>query len=160
MRKSYSNQLRLDTVSIEKVELSLDCRDGIVAVLRALQHVYCSKERTDRILALIGADINRDTSVDTGCEGMDYWHICVLIAVRLGCNYTYDQLQDLAKNHADLRAIMGLGSLDETQFLHKTLRNTFCLLRPETLAQINQAIVEEGHRRFPVRSKEFAQIRS
>jgi len=160
MRKSYSKQLRLDTVSIENVELSLDCRDGIVAVLRALQHVYSSTELTDRILALIAADINRDTSTDRGREGMDYWHICVLIAVRLGCNYTYDQLQDLGKNHADLRAIMGLGSLDETQFHHKTLRNTFCQLRPETLAQINQAIVKEGHKQVPgaiekVRSDSF-----
>lgn len=44
---------------------------------------------------------------------------------------------------------MGLGSLDETEFHHKSLRNTFCLLRPETIEQINHTIVEEGHRLRP-----------
>ena len=160
MRKSYSNQLRLDLVSVENVELSFDCRDGISAVLRALQHDYSTTKLTDRILALIAVDFNGQTRADTGRQGIDYWHICVLIAVRLGCNYTDDQLQDLSKYHADLRAIMGLGPLDETQFHYKTIRNTFCQLRPETLARVNQTIVDEGHKLVPdaiekVRSDSF-----
>jgi hypothetical protein len=149
MRQVYSNQLRLDTVPIPKVELNLQCRDRIVPVLRALQHVYSNSESTHKILRLIGADVNQDSRTDTGRKGMDYWHICVLAAVRLGCDYTYDELQDLAENHGKLRAIMGLGSLEETEFHHKTLRNTFCLLRPETIQQISLVIVEAGHRLCP-----------
>jgi IS5 family transposase len=149
MRRAYSNQLRLDTVPVPNVELNLQGRDGIVPVLRALQHVYSDSELTNRILDLIAADINEDSRTDTGRKGMDYWHICVLAAARLGCDYTYDQLQNLSENHRDLRAIMGLGSLDETEFHHKTLRNTFCLLRPETIEQINRAIVNEGHKLRP-----------
>ena len=136
MRKAYSNQLRLDTVPIPNVELNLQCRDRIVPVLRSLQQFYSNSELTDHILALIAADINEDSRTDTGRKGMDYWHICVLAAVRLGCDYTYDQLQNFSENHRDLRAIMGLGSLDETEFHHKTLRNTFCLLRPETIERM------------------------
>jgi hypothetical protein len=149
MRKAYSNQLRLDTVAIAKVELNLQCRDRIVPVLKALQHIYSNAELTDKILSLIAADVNQDSRTDTGRKGMDYWHICVLIAVRLGCDYTYDELQDLAENHLNLRAVMGLGSLDETGFHHKTLRNTFCLLRPETIEQISQLIVKAGHQLHP-----------
>lgn len=145
MRKAYSNQLRLDSVPIENVELNLDCRDSIVPVLRALQHVYSQRRLTDEILQRVGADINADSQTDTGRQGMDYWHICVLMAVRLGCNVTYDQLQDLADNHRKLRAIMGLGDCEETEFHHKTLRNTFCLLRPETIERISLLIVQEGH---------------
>lgn len=145
MRKAYSKQLRLDTVPIPDVELNLQSRDRLVPVLRALQHVYSDSSLTDRILGLIATDINKDSRTDTGRKGMDYWHICVLAAVRLGCDYTYDQLQDFAEEHRKLRAVMGLGSLDETEFHHKTLRNTFCLLRPETIAQISHAIVDEGH---------------
>ncbi len=144
MRKAYSNQLRFDSLPIEKVQLNLSCRDSIVPVLRALQHLYSNGELTDHILRLIAADINKDSRTDTGRKGMDYWHICVLSAVRPGCDYTYDQLQNFAEEHRNLRAIMGLGSLDETDFHHKTLRNTFCLLRPETIAQINHAIVGGG----------------
>lgn len=149
MRKAYSNQLRLDTVPIPDVELNLQCRDRLVPVLRALQHVYSNSEITSQVLALIAADINKDTRSDTGRKGMDYWHICVLAAVRRGCDYTYDQLQNFSENHRDLRAIMGLGSLDETEFHHKTLRNTFCLLHPKTIAQINRVIVGEGHQLCP-----------
>ncbi|MCP4073694.1 MAG: ISNCY family transposase, partial [Hyphomicrobiales bacterium] len=149
MRRAYSKQLRLDTVPIPNVELNLQSRDRLVPVLRALQQVYSDSNLTDRILALIATDINKDSRTDACRKGMDYWHICVLAAVRLGCDYTYDQLQDFAEEHRKLRAIMGLGSLDETEFHHKTLRNTFCLLRPETIEQINHAIVEVGHKLRP-----------
>ena len=145
MRKAYPTQLRFDTVPIENVELNLGCRDAIVPVLGALQHVYVNRQLTNDILGLIGADINGESRTDTGREGMDYWHICVLIAVRLGCDFTYDQLQDLAENHRSLRAIMGLGECDEDSFHHKTLRNNFCLITPGTIDRISQAIVQEGH---------------
>jgi transposase, IS5 family len=145
MRKAYSNQLRFDSVPVQDIELNLGCRDSIVPVLRALQHVYSQGKLTRQILRMIAADVNSNSRTDTGRQGMDYWHICVLMAVRLGCNFTYDQLQDLAENHRKLRAIMGLGDCDETRFHHKTLRNTFCLLKPETIEQISLAIVREGH---------------
>jgi transposase, IS5 family len=145
MRKAYPTQLRFDTVPVEKVELNLECRDSIVPVLKALQHVYSDRELTTRILDLIAADINPRSRTDTGREGLDYWQICVLSAVRLGCNLSYDQLQDLAENHRTLRAIMGLGECDEKSFHYKTLRNTFCLLQADTLDQINLAIVQAGH---------------
>ena len=141
MRKGYSNQLRLDSVPIEHVELNLESRDRIVPVLRALQHVYCNRELTDRILSLVATDINGDTRTDTGRKGMDYWHLVELGAVRLGCDLTYDQLQDLAENHRKLRAIIGLGDCDETDFKWRTIRNNICLLKPETIAQISQLIV-------------------
>lgn len=145
MRKAYSTQLRFDTVPIQNVELNLECRDAIVPVLRALQHVYANRQLTRDILGRIGADINGESRTDTGREGMDYWHICVLIAVRLGCNFTYDLLQNLAENHRSLRAVMGLGECDKDSFHHKTLRNNFCLIKPETIDRISQAIVQEGH---------------
>jgi hypothetical protein len=149
MRKAYSNQLRLDSVPIEQVTLNLDSRDAIVPVLRALQFVYSDRKLVDHILELIAADINKDTRTNTGRSGMDYWHICVLAAARLGCDYTYDQLQDLAENHRNLRAIMGIGDCDETEFQWRTIRNNICLLRPETIARISRAIVGAGHELKP-----------
>ena len=145
MRKSYSTQLRLDSVPVAQVELNLESRDRIVPVLRALQFLYCNRRLADQILALIAADINRNSRTDTGRKGMSYWHICVLAATRLGCDFTYDQLQDLAENHRNLRAIMGVGDCDETEFNGKTIRNNICLLRPETIAQVNHALVSAGH---------------
>ena len=99
MRTSYSKQLRLDSVPIEQVTLNLESRDRIVSILLALQFVYADRELADQVVALIAADINGNSRTDTGRKGMEYWHICVLAAVRLGSDFTYDQLQDLAENH-------------------------------------------------------------
>lgn len=146
MRKSYSTQRRLDSLPIDQVSLNFDCRDRIVPVLRALQHVYSKPDVVDSIMALIGGDINGGTSTRHGREGMDYWHILVLAGVRLGCNYTYDHLQELSENHIKLRGIMGLGSWDEdTEFKWRRIRDNVCQLKPTTIDAISQTIVAAGH---------------
>ncbi len=58
MRKSYSNQLRLDCLPIEQVTLNLECRDEIVPVLAGLQHLYSQQELRDHATTLIASDIN------------------------------------------------------------------------------------------------------
>jgi hypothetical protein len=146
MRKSYSNQLRLDSPPIDQVQLNFECRDAIVPVLRSLQHVYSRPDAIEKIMQLIGRDINGQTSAKRGREGMDYWRILVLAGVRLGCNYTYDQVQDLSENHIKLRAIMGLGSWDEhTEFKWRTIRDNVCRLSPQTIDEISRLFVAEGH---------------
>ena len=150
IRKSYSIQIRLDSVPIDQVELNFDCRDGIIPVLRALQHVYCQSDLTQNVLDLIGQDVNANSRTDCGREGMDYWHVLVLSSVRLGCNLTYDQLHDLSENHIKLRAIMGIGLWDEeTEFKWRRIRDNVCLLTPETIDRISQMIVAEGHEIVP-----------
>lgn len=154
MRKSYSTQLRLDSPPIDQVTLNLECRDAIIPVLRSLQHVYSQPEVTEKIMQLIGRDINGQTSAKRGREGMDYWHILVLAGVRLGCNYTYDQLQNLSENHIKLRAIMGLGAWDEhTEFKWRTIRDNVCRLNPQTIDEISRLFVEEGHKIDPAAIK-------
>lgn len=59
---------------------------------------------TEQIMQLIGSDIKGDASAKRGREGMDYWHILLLAGVRLGCNYTYDQVHVVSENHIKLRA--------------------------------------------------------
>ena len=150
MRKAYSKQRRLDSVPIDQVELNLDCRDSIIPVLRALQHVYSDSAMTQEVLALIGQDVNGNSRTDRGREGMDYWHLLVLASVRLGCNLTYDQLHDLSENHIRLREIMGIGSWDEgTEFKWRRIRDNVCLLTPETIDRISQLIVAAGHEIVP-----------
>lgn len=112
MRKAFSQQRRLDADSILDVELNLECRDEIIPVLRALQHIYSRPGVRGAILKLIAGDVNDDSREDCGRRGMDYWQILVLGAVRLGCNLDYDKLQDLAENHRKLRAVLGVGDWD------------------------------------------------
>lgn len=146
MRKSHSAQARLDCDPITRIELNLNCRDEIIPVLFALKHVYMDPRLRDRILDLIAQDVNRDSSAEHGREGLQYWQILVLAAVRLGCNLDYDRLQDLAENHRKLRYMMGLGDWDdEGDFNWRRIRDNICLLNPETITRISHLIVEAGH---------------
>lgn len=96
-------------------------------------------------MQLVGRDINEQTSTTQAREGMNYWHIVVLVGVRLRCNYSYDQLQDLCENHIKLRAIMGIDGWDEhTEFNWQTIRDNLCRLSPQTTDEIIRLLVAEG----------------
>jgi IS5 family transposase len=153
MRKAFDPQRRLDCPSIPNVRLNLNCRTEIIPILRALQHIYSRPQVRDSILRAIARDVNGTSSAKRGRKGLDYWSILVLAAARLGCNFDYDQLQNLAENHRSLRQIMGIGDWqgeeEEDGFDWRRIHDNLTKLRPETIEKINQAIVEEGHRLEP-----------
>jgi hypothetical protein len=97
-------------------------------------------------VALVAEDINADTQRDVGRPGLDDWQIVVFAAVRLGCNYDYDKLQDQAENHRALQTILGVGDWQEAtrDFSARRIRDTLCQLQPETIAAISSAIVRHG----------------
>lgn len=154
MRQAFSKQSRLDCRTVLNVPLNLNCRDEIVPILRGLQHIYSQPALRNEILDLVAEDVNPQSRADWGRVGMDYWHIVVLAAVRLGCNLDYDKLQDLAEQHRALRHIMGIGDWDEgTNFSWRRIRDNVCLLRPVTIENISHLIVAEGHRLAPDAAK-------
>ena len=132
-------------------EMAQRARDvAIIPVLRGLQHVYGNPTLRDSILELIAQDVNPQSSASLGRKGMGYWQIFVLASVRLGCDLDYDKLQDLAENHAKLRAIMQVGLLDATvSFDWRRIRNNVCQVRPETIEEINNLIVTHGQELLP-----------
>jgi hypothetical protein len=147
MRIAFDPQLRLDCPAVAEVRLNTDCRDEIVPILRALQHIYGCPELRDQLLDAVAQDVNAITRADQGRWGMDYWSILVLGAVRLGCNLDYDRLQNLAEEHRSLRRIMGIdGWCDDPSFDWRCLRDHITLLSPDTLERLNHLIVAEGHR--------------
>src|SRR5271155_2888277 len=149
MRLAYPEP-RLDCLPIGEVELNLDCRDEIVPILRALQHLYGHGELRCELLAFVAKDVNGSTDSKLGRRGMNYWEIAVLAATRLGCNLDYDKLQDLAENHHRLRQIMGIGDWqDEVDFDWRRIEDNLIKLRPETLQKLNDLIVRAGHELQP-----------
>jgi len=146
MRKTFHRQQRLDCPPVSGIHLNLNCRNETIPILRALQHIYSRPAVRDSILRAIARDVNGRSSPRRGRPGMSYWEILVLAAARLGCNYDYDQLQDLAENHRALRQIMGIGGWesaeqDKKNFDWRRIASNLYLLRPETIAQINQALI-------------------
>jgi transposase, IS5 family len=150
MRLAIQEQPRLDGPPVDAVPLNRNCRDEIIPILRALQHVYGQAPLRQEILDLVGKDVNGDSRPDRGREGLSYWTIMVLAAVRLGCNFDYDKLQDLAEQHRTLRLMMGIGDWEEqTDFDWRRIRDNLCLLQPHTLEKINHLIVAAGHALAP-----------
>jgi len=151
-------QARLDCLPIGQVKLNLNCRDEIIPILRALQHVYQDDSSRRELLSLVGKDINQGTSRKLGRRGLDYWEVTVLAAARLGCNLDYDKLQDLAENHRCLRAIMGIGDwqAEAVDFGWQRIEDNVLKLRPETLKKINDLIVRVG---YELKPKAIASVR-
>ena len=144
-------QERLDCLPISEVKLNLNCRDEIIPILRALQHVYSYAPLRRELLGLVGKDVNQGTSRKHGRRGLNYWEVTVLAAVRLGCNLDYDKLQDLAENHRSLQQIMGIGAwqAEDVDFDWRRLEDNLLKLRPETLKKVNDLIVRAGHELKP-----------
>ena len=154
MRKTFDCQRRLDCPPVANVSLNLKCRNETILILRALQHIYSTPKVRDSILGAIARDVNGKSDATRGRPGMSYWEILVLAGARLGCGCDYDQLQDLADNHRALRQVMGIGDWeseeeDQKRFDWRRIESNVNLLRPETIEQINQAIIQEGHRLEP-----------
>jgi transposase, IS5 family len=150
MRSAFDPQLRFDCPVVPDVRLNTDCRDEIIPILRALQHIYGRPELRDELLDAVAQDVNGTTRADQGRPGMAYWSILVLGAVRLGCDLNYDRLQNLAEEHRALRRIMGIdGWCDDQTFDWRCLRDNICLLSPDTIERLNHLIIAEGHRLVP-----------
>ena len=154
MRKAYSDQRRLDCNAVPSAILNLNCRDEIVPVLAGLRHIYSVPQLRNRILDLVSQDVNKDSRSDCGREGLDYWHITVLAAVRLGCNLDYDKLQDLAEQHRAMRQVMGIGDWqDQIDFNSRRIRDNVSLLEATTIESISHCIVDEAYRLNPDAAK-------
>ncbi len=145
MRQHYDNQRRFDCTPVGELMLNYDCRDEVIPILTGLQYIYTCSDLRRKLVKLVAKDINEESRRDVGRPGLDDWQIVVLAAVRLGCNYDYDKLQDQAENHRGLRTVLGLGEWKEgPSFRARRIRDTLCQLKPATLEALNHAIVGHG----------------
>lgn len=139
------------TVLMSDINFDIFCRHELVPILMALQHLYlnCPSEMS-RILDLIKRDIVGDCDENLGCPGMTYWEILVLAAVRLGCNYTYDALHDLANNHMTLRDVMRVSRLEgKRKYSRTAVHDNVSGLSAKTVFLITDIILEIGHKIIP-----------
>jgi IS5 family transposase len=104
-------QQRIDSVPLLNVHLNPRSRDETVKLIRGLQGVYADENARLEILDLIARDVLGGARRDVGRPGMDTWSIFVLLSAREGLRLGYDRLEDLAENHALIRAAMVFGGL-------------------------------------------------
>lgn len=150
MRKGYEAQRTLGSIAIDKVVFDATSRHELVSVLRALQHIYSKPRLRDTVLELIKKDVLGGRRSDRGAQGLTYWEVEVLAAVRHGCHLDYDALHDLANNHRKLRQVMGIGPLEEArQYTYRRIHDNVTKVKASTLKMISGLIVQEGHKLVP-----------
>lgn len=146
MRKVQSERI-LGEIDISQIKIDEKSRDDIPQILRGLQHLYANTEIRKKLFAALEKIIPADVDKTNGRPGMSLWRIFVLAVLRLDLNCDYDRLQSLANNYKTLREMLGHGALEENYYYElQTLKDNVRLLTPEVLAEINQVVVESGHK--------------
>jgi hypothetical protein len=146
MRKIIELQLELGQTPISEIKINLKSRDELPKILIGLQALFCDQESRTKIFALLKDLIPPNINSKNGREGMHLWRILVLGMTRLGCNWNYDKLLDIANNHKTLRLMLCHGGLsDEYEYKLQTLKDNVSRFTPEILDQVNNIAVEYGH---------------
>jgi len=146
MRVVKEAQKKLGEVEISKIEFDLTSRDEMPKLLIGLQYIYCTPEIREKVFKILEDMVPDEVDTKNGRPGMELWKILVLGTVRLNCNWDYDKLQDIAKNHNTLRQMLGLGMMDtDKTYGLQTLRDNLSMFTPEILNRINQVVVKSGH---------------
>jgi hypothetical protein len=142
--------MAIGAVPIAEIEFDVFNRHELVPILMALQHLYVNRPQVlEEICTLIKADISGQPKPKLGCQGLSYWEVLVLSALRLGANLDYDQLSDLASWHSQIRQMMGLGVYDQKRYPKSTIHDNVSSLSAATIEKISDLIVGEGHRLRP-----------
>ena len=146
MRIVKKTQHHFGEVNIADIKLSTRSRDDIPAILKGLQYIYVNDEIREKVFSALEENLDPKVKRNTGRPGMELWTIFVLATLKLGLNCDFDRLQELANQHKTVRQMIGhSGWEDVTEYQLQTLIDNVSKLKPATLAEINQVIVEAGH---------------
>ena len=159
MRKRFEAQLTLGSTPIDQIIIPTKCRDEFPPFLRAMQHIYMDKELSEQIYSLLESVIC--TQNRTGRPGMDLWSIFVLAGARLCLNADYDRLHYHSNSDSLLRQILGVhdGMVRGRDFDRQTIIDNVSLLGDDALRQINDLIVEAGHKIVKKKEPEALRIK-
>lgn len=146
MRQAQDERM-LGEIDISQIKIDAKSRDDIPQILRGLQYLYTNTETREKLFAALEKLIPADIDKSNGRPGMSLWKIFVLGILRLDLNCDYDRLQELANQHKTIREMLGHGLFEEDHYYElQTLKDNIRLLTPEVLAEINQVVVESGHK--------------
>ena len=151
MRKRFEQQLKVGYLLIEDTEIPTSKRSGALPSLcSALKEIFSDPKWNEKVFEILEREIFPKNN-KTGRPGMDLWHIFVLSQVRLCQNLSYDELEHVANYDSLVRQIMGIesyGGFPKKQFHYQTIIDNVSLLDDKTVMELNDVIVEFGHKVF------------
>ena len=141
MRVFEDPQLLLGEIHISNIKIDTKSRDDIPKILLGLQAIYKDEETINKIFKIF-----KKLETKNGRRGMNLWNIFVLAMIKLNLNCDYDRLNELANQHETIRQMLGVSPFKNTKFKLKTIKNNVNLLTPEILEEINEVVINFGHR--------------
>lgn len=146
MRTVFDSQLSLDTTQMQDIEIDANSRDDIVMCLYGLQQLFLDDEIRKKLFDVLEREYKPEVRKDRGRPGMDLWRVLVLAILKQSTDSDYDRLAFLANEVSVLREILMHGKGDKTRYNRQTILDNVSALTPTLLAEVNQLIVEAGHK--------------
>ena len=148
MRKRFELQLSIGQTPIEEIRINPKSKNALDQLIAALKEIYCNKEYNDRIFSIIEKYLPK-VDKNNGRPGMNLWTIFVLGQVRMCLGLDYDMLHNLSNNHSLLRKLLGISEMfgeEPVIFEYQNIYDNVTMLSETMLKEINEVIVEFGHR--------------
>jgi len=148
MRKRFEVQLRIGQTPISEIYIHPKSKNSLDQLIASLKELYCNKEYNDKIFSIIEKHLPAVDS-NNGRPGMNLWTIFVLSQVRLCLGTSYDMLHNLSNNHSLLRKLLGISDIfweASFTFEYQNIYDNVSLLSDAMLVELNDVIVEFGHR--------------
>lgn len=151
MRKRFEQQMELGVKPIEETPVRVKSRDDIPSLIKALLLIYTMPEYNEQIFSILEDKLLSGKKA-TGRFGLNLWQIFVLAQFRLALGIDYDRLDEMVSSHSGLRQLLGIENNADfysdnfIDFSYDRIVDNVRLLDDQTLKQINDVIIEFGHR--------------
>jgi transposase, IS5 family len=162
MRKRFEQQLRIGQALISDIQVNPKCRDAFPKLVLSLKELYLNPTYNERLFEILEERITKDKQ-STGRPGMDLWILFVLAQTRLCLKVTYDRLHHMANNDRLLRQILGIETehgFERIEFEYQNILDNVSLLDDTTVKQINEIVVDMGHRVFKKKETEALRLKT
>jgi len=148
MRQRFDLQLKIGQTPISEIYINPKSTNALDQLIAALKEIYCNEEYNNRIFSIIEQYL---PSVDrnNGRPGMNLWTVFVLGQVRMCLGMSYNMLHYHANNDRLLRQLLGIEDVfgvDPFTFGYQNIHDNVSQLSESMLKEINDVIVEFGHR--------------
>ena len=147
MRKRFDPILTLIATPIEEVKIPFKTKDKFNSILTTLQCIYKTPELNEKIFQILEEKIIGSKKA-TGRPGMDLWYILVFGVIRVGLDYSYEELTHAANNDRILRKVMGIDDFfsgeEPKEFCYRTIHENISKLDIATIEKINDLVCEYG----------------
>jgi hypothetical protein len=148
MRKRFELQLKIGQTPIDEIYINPKSKNSLDQLVASLKEIYCNTEYNEKIFSIIERYLP-NVDRNNGRPGMNLWTVFVLGQVRMCLNETYDMLQHFANNDRLLRQLLGIEDVfgvEPYNFEYQNIYDNVSKLSDVMLSEINEVIVEFGHR--------------